>query len=88
MTSVSVDKAEVDEEMDEAVEARLDEVVEEDWGVAEEEDVTAATGVKGWEMDRFNPSRSDLTGVWFNVPLPLAALADGKFLEIKPRNIF
>ncbi len=30
MTSVSVDKAEVDEEMDEAVEARLDEVVEED----------------------------------------------------------
>jgi hypothetical protein len=30
VTSVSVDKAEVDEEMDEAVEARLDEVVEED----------------------------------------------------------
>lgn len=30
MTSVSVDKAEVDEEMDEAVEARLDEVAEED----------------------------------------------------------
>jgi hypothetical protein len=30
VTSVSVDKAEVDEEMDEAVEARLDEVVEDD----------------------------------------------------------
>jgi len=30
VTSVSVDKAEVDEEMDEAVEARLDEVAEED----------------------------------------------------------
>ena len=30
VTSVSVDQAEVDEEMDEAVEARLDEVVEDD----------------------------------------------------------
>lgn len=76
VTSVSVDKADVDEEMDEAVEARLDEVVEEDWGVADdEEDVTAVTGVKGWEVDRFNPSRSDLAGVWFKAPLPLAALA-------------
>ena len=45
MTSVSLDKADVEEEMDEAVEARLDEVVEE--GAVEEAGVTAATGGKG-----------------------------------------
>ena len=76
MTSVSLDKADVEEEMDEAVEARLDEVVEE--GAVEEAGVTAATGGKGCEMDRFNPSLSVFAGVWLRVvvpPLPLAALA-------------
>ncbi len=75
MTSVSLDKADVEEEMDEAVEARLDDVVED--GAVEGADVTAATGGKGCEMDRFSPSLSALAGVWLSVvvPLPLAALA-------------
>lgn len=76
VTSASADKAEVDEEMDEAVEARLDE--EADVGLTAD-NVTDGAGGKGCEMDRFNPSRSALTGVWLTavvavtVPLPLAA---------------
>lgn len=78
MTSASVDKAEVDEEMDEAVEARLDDDADDGLAV---DNVTDGAGGKGCEMDRFNPSRSALTGVWLTVavvaavPLPLAALA-------------
>lgn len=60
MTSVSADRAEVDEEMDEAVEVRSDEDAED--GVAVDEE-TAETGGKGCETDRFNPSLSALAEV-------------------------
>lgn len=74
VTSVSAERAEVDEEMDEAVEVRSDEDAEDGVAVA---GVTAEAGGKGCETDRFNPSLSALAGVWLAVvaPLPLAALA-------------
>lgn len=48
--------------MDEAVEVRFDEVVDDD-GAVVTAGVTADTGGKGCEMDRFSPSRSAFADV-------------------------